>query len=383
VTATSTLLAVFVAGAGVSLGASWLLVTRLERVGATLGFSEALLGMVAAVAADAPEITSAITALAGHEPKIGAGVVIGSNVFNLAALLGVSALVAGHIVLDRRVIELEGAVALWIAVVCVTVVVGLVSAGVGLVAVLVVFVPYLAILGVHHDRLRRLGLPRSWADWLTGAIVEEEAELKPAIHPSRGSTKDAVGALIAVVTVVVASIAMEKTTSRLGAGHHIPDIVVGGLVLAAVTSLPNAVAAVYLARRGRGAATLSTAMNSNAQRHHWLPAAGRANRHRGRIGVVLAGRRGVFRGDRSGARLCLHRQRPQTDRGRHDHRGVPRVRRGAAGCRVAAAARASKRWQRGRPLHGASRCLPRRCAGPNAPARPITRLVVALAGRGP
>jgi Ca2+/Na+ antiporter len=38
----------------------------------------------------------------------------------------------------------------------------------------------------------------------------------------------------------------------------------GGLVLAAVTSLPTAVAAVYLARRGRGAATLSTAMNSNA-----------------------------------------------------------------------------------------------------------------------
>jgi Ca2+/Na+ antiporter len=34
-------------------------------------------------------------------------------------------------------------------------------------------------------------------------------------------------------------------------------------VLAAVTSLPNAVAAVYLARRGRAAATLSTALNSN------------------------------------------------------------------------------------------------------------------------
>jgi Ca2+/Na+ antiporter len=40
--------------------------------------------------------------------------------------------------------------------------------------------------------------------------------------------------------------------------------VVGALILAGVTSLPNAVAAVYLARRGRGAATLSTAMNSNA-----------------------------------------------------------------------------------------------------------------------
>ena len=35
-------------------------------------------------------------------------------------------------------------------------------------------------------------------------------------------------------------------------------------MLAVVTSLPNAVAAVYLARRGRGAAVLSIALNSNA-----------------------------------------------------------------------------------------------------------------------
>ena len=263
-TATSDLLGVFAAGVAVSLGASWLLVTRLERIGARLGFSEALLGMVAALAADAPEITSAVTALAGHQPKIGAGVVIGSNVFNLATLLGVSAVVAGQIMLDRRVIELEGVVALWIAVVCFAVIVGLTSPALGLVAVLLVFVPYLVVLGVRHDRLVRLGLPRRWADWLTAAIIEEEAELEPAIHPRRGDSRDAAEALIAVIIVVAASIAMEKTASRLGARHHVPDIVVGGLVLAAVTSLPNAVAAVYLARRGRGAATLSTAMNSNA-----------------------------------------------------------------------------------------------------------------------
>ncbi len=43
-----------------------------------------------------------------------------------------------------------------------------------------------------------------------------------------------------------------------------PEIVIGGLILAGVTSLPNAVAALYLAGRGRGAATLSVALNSNA-----------------------------------------------------------------------------------------------------------------------
>jgi Ca2+/Na+ antiporter len=57
---------------------------------------------------------------------------------------------------------------------------------------------------------------------------------------------------------------MERAASSLGRRLSVPDIVVGTLVLAAVTSLPNAVAAVYLARRGRGAASLSTALNSNA-----------------------------------------------------------------------------------------------------------------------
>ena len=57
---------------------------------------------------------------------------------------------------------------------------------------------------------------------------------------------------------------MEQGASALGVRYGIAEIVVGGLVLAAVTSLPNAVAAVYLARRGRGAAALSTALNSNA-----------------------------------------------------------------------------------------------------------------------
>lgn len=44
---------VFLFGAAVSLGASWVLVARLERLGARLGLSEALVGMLAALAAGA------------------------------------------------------------------------------------------------------------------------------------------------------------------------------------------------------------------------------------------------------------------------------------------------------------------------------------------
>ena len=256
--------AVFVLAAAISLLASWRLVTSLERVGARLNLSEALLGMLAALAADAPEITAAVTALVHHNGAVGAGVVIGSNVFNLATLIGLSAVIAGSIAVHRRVVELAGAVALWIAAVSLAVVIGLCSAPAGLLLVLLVLAPYGVILGVRHERVARMRLPSAWTGWLVAAISEEELELEVAIHPSRGHARDALVALGAVSVVVAASIVMERAASQLGSRHAVPEIVTGALVLAAVTSLPNAVAAIYLAKRGRGAAVLSTSLNSNA-----------------------------------------------------------------------------------------------------------------------
>ncbi len=56
---------------------------------------------------------------------------------------------------------------------------------------------------------------------------------------------------------------MEWGASKVGHHFHVADAVTGGIVLAAVTSLPNAVAAVHLASSGRGAAAFSTALTSN------------------------------------------------------------------------------------------------------------------------
>ncbi len=257
-------MAVFVIGAVVSLATSWVLVTRLERVGERLGFSEASLGMVAALAADTPEITASITAIAHHQQTVGAGVVLGSNVFNLAALLGLGAVVAGRIDLHRRVVVLGGTVAMIVAVACLLSVGGQISAGVGLSVVLAVVLAYMALLAAHGSILARLRLPERWAKWLNTAIVEEESELGEAIRPRRGTGGDVLTAACALVIVLLASVAMEQGASALGTHFAIPEIVVGGLVLAAVTSLPNAVSAVYLAQRGRGAAALSTALNSNS-----------------------------------------------------------------------------------------------------------------------
>jgi cation:H+ antiporter len=253
----------FAAGVAVSLAASWLLVSRLERLGERAGFSEAWLGLVAALAADAPEITSAVTALARGQPSVGAGVVIGSNVFNLAALLGLAAVVAGWIAFHRRVVLLGGVPAVWVAAVTLLTVT-VVTPAAGLALIVVVFVPYVAVLGMRRDQLESLPLPARWIRWLVAAIHEEEADLAEAVRPRRGTWQDAVVAVLALVAVVGASTVMELAATAVGRRYGVADIVTGGLVLAIVTSLPNAVAAVYLARRGRGAAVLSIALNSNA-----------------------------------------------------------------------------------------------------------------------
>ena len=249
----------FVLGAAVSLAASWMLVSRIERMGNRLGVTEAMLGLIAALAADTPEITSAISALASHQQEIGSSVVVGSNVFNLAALLGLGAVVAGWVALHRRVVVLTGVISLWIAGACVLVVLGDLPPLVGFLLVLAVLGPYTYLAASRRERQAQSRAGR----WLALAMREEEMELHPALIPG-SRRQDLTVVALALVVVVAASVVMERSAQSLGTRFAVPDIVVGGLVLAAVTSLPNAVAAVYLARRGRGTAMLSTALNSNA-----------------------------------------------------------------------------------------------------------------------
>lgn len=253
----------FIVGALISLCFSWMLVTRLERVGERVGLSEALLGVIAALAADAPEITSSISAISQHQREIGSGVVIGSNLFNLAALLGLGAIVSGFIALHRRVVIFGGFVALWVALCCLATSLRTISVSEGLGASLIVLLCYFVILGLRQETIRRLPLKRPVSKWLADAVDEEGLELVTAIRPRRGRPIDVAVALGSLAVVVLSSVAMERGASSLGHRFHVSDAVIGGIVLAAVTSLPNAVSAIYLAQKDRGAAAFSTALNSN------------------------------------------------------------------------------------------------------------------------
>jgi len=246
------------AGAFVLTVTSSIVLARvLDRIGERLGFSEALLGIVTAVGADAPEIASAVAAVvAGHEDT-GVGVVVGSNVFNLAALLGVSALVAGRVRIHKHGLVLNGGVATLVAIVGLLVATDLVPGAVGLVLALLVLAPYITLSALHARARTRLPAP------LREAVLEEQRDARRDEFSRPATNLDALAVIPALAAVVGGAYGMVAAAQSLGERWDVSDVVLGAIVLAALTSIPNLIAALRLAGHGRGAACVSEALNSN------------------------------------------------------------------------------------------------------------------------
>ena len=240
-----------------TVSSSVVLARELDRIGERLGFSEALLGIVTALGADAPEIASAVAAVvAGHEDT-GVGVVVGSNVFNLAALLGVSALIAGPVRIHRHGLLLNGGVAIVVAIVGLLVATDVVPGVVGLVLALVVLAPYVTLSALHERARSRLPAP------LQEAVAEEHRDARRDEFSRPATSLDALAVVPALAAVVGGAYEMVAAAQSLGERWGVSDLVLGAIVLAALTSIPNLIAAVRLARHGRGAACVSEALNSN------------------------------------------------------------------------------------------------------------------------
>jgi cation:H+ antiporter len=212
---------------------------------------------VTALGADAPEIASAVAAIvAGHEDT-GVGVVVGSNVFNIAGLLGVSALIAGPVRIHAHGLALTGGVAVAVAVIGGLVAVDVLPGAVGLVLALLALAPYVTISALHARARARL--PR----FLQAAVSEEQQDARRDEFASPATALDALAVVPALAAVVGGAYGMVAAAQSLGDRWNVSDLVIGALVLAALTSIPNLIAAVRLARHGRGAACVSESLNSN------------------------------------------------------------------------------------------------------------------------
>src|SRR5438105_8519549 len=139
---------VFCVCVAASLLASLVFARTLDEVSERLGASEGLHGILTALGADAPEISTAIAAIAASHAKLGVGVVVGSNVFNLAGLLGLSAVVAGRVAIHRHGLLFNGGVALLVAGLAAALVLGAIGALPATLLLAAVFGPYVFFLSI-------------------------------------------------------------------------------------------------------------------------------------------------------------------------------------------------------------------------------------------
>jgi cation:H+ antiporter len=255
--------AVFLGGAVVSVVSSLVFARELDRLSERLGASEGLHGILTALGADAPEISAAIAALVASDPSVGVGVVVGSNVFNLAALLGGSALIAGHVRIHRHGLVFNGGVAMLVAVIAAALVLGAIGAPAATALLALVLVPYVVFLSVRPARIKKLVPIPSVHRLLVAAVVEEIRDLRTDEQVPRASVRDVLALGPSLAGIVLASVGMVHAATDLGRRYGVSDVIVGTLVLASVTSLPNLLTAVRLALHGRGAAVVSTSFNSN------------------------------------------------------------------------------------------------------------------------
>lgn len=145
------------------LASSEVLVRGLARLGVKLKLTEGLLGLLTALGADAPEISSAIASLFAGSADLGRSVVLGSNIFNLAILLGLSAVVAGKVRVRRQGLLLNGTVALLTLLLVGALLLGLLSPFLTLALLAVLFIPYVVLVGIRPRQVSRLPLPAAAA----------------------------------------------------------------------------------------------------------------------------------------------------------------------------------------------------------------------------
>ncbi|HWA98639.1 MAG TPA: hypothetical protein VG713_09110 [Pirellulales bacterium] len=237
----------------------------LDRIGARLNFSPNLLGLVAAIGADAPEITSLASALAFGHHELGMGVIFGSNIFNLAGLFGLSAVISGRVVIGRMGMLLDGIAALAVTSIGAAVVLRAISGWLGLVLLVVVLGVFQAALAMGVGSKRYLSfLSRDAKTAVSIAAAQAERAAREDRTPPKACETDALAAIPALVSVVVASYGLVASAVALSERWRLPHIVVGVLILAVLTSIPNMIAAIRLATSGRGSAVVSESLNSNS-----------------------------------------------------------------------------------------------------------------------
>ena len=92
--------------------------------------------------------------------EIGYGVIIGSNIINLAGLLGISALITGQIKLSPHTLILNGGVGFLTVVVMTFLLLGKIKIWMALLLLATLFAPYIYLISRQPSEIEKMKIPQ-------------------------------------------------------------------------------------------------------------------------------------------------------------------------------------------------------------------------------
>jgi cation:H+ antiporter len=266
---------VFMTSLLVTMGASALFARTLEAISDMFDLSTGLLSLLSALGANIPNYTASIVAIVSAQFAVGLGIIIGSNIYNIAIILAISTFATPSrqgIALTLKEARDARLVGVYTLAIMLTVLLGvwllsLLPPGTeGHTALLlppVLLVTNILTLSIFaalsHHALHRV------------THIDETATHTAIVgNPSQGNSsllagiRTIAGTILALGIALGGVIVMVQSGQEIAVAVHMPPAILGLLVLAVATSLPNTVVAFTLARTHRATACVEEVLSSNS-----------------------------------------------------------------------------------------------------------------------
>ncbi|BDZ66823.1 calcium/sodium antiporter [Methanobacterium ferruginis] len=222
-------------------------VDSIVEIGLALGISEIILGVTAsAVGTSLPEFGSAMIAILTGSPDVGVGCAIGANVWNIAGILGISAIFAGLITTQRQEVRRDGLMAFLttLTITAALFLIGEISFVVGVVLI-VMYVIYLWIL----IRAQKSSKDRE----MECCEVDKKTDL---------NKKTILMAALGLIGLAIGCRAIVYCTVELSIMASIPEVL-AGILLAFGTTAPEFFTVLTSAKKGLNSLAIGTVFGSN------------------------------------------------------------------------------------------------------------------------
>jgi len=252
-----------------------LFVDNIVEIGTVLGVSQILLGVTAAaIGTSLPEFGSALIASLSGNAEMGVGVVIGSNIWNLAGILGITATVTGLIQADKKSINRDGLMAIITGIVLVVFMIyGFLSgnleiSGFASVVMILVYIYYMRVL--IKDQKKDIENLRSTEEETAKGkeLIEEKDENVPEFEEVTEKKKKPVKkksvlfVIGGIIGLAVGCQLLIYSASSLATTFGIPAAIMGLFTLSIGTSIPELVVTLSSAMKGLHDISIGTIFGS-------------------------------------------------------------------------------------------------------------------------